>query len=159
MQSKEYVGFIDSDNYFPGAVNEYVKIFATGFAMSTTPYSNVRISWRSKPKIVNNKLRFPRWGRISEASNKYLNALISYITGTESDIITTGNAGEHALSMPLAENLNYSSGYSVEPYEFINILRNIVGCCPPSSINHHQHDIINMIHSSPSLSSSSCINY
>src|SRR6476620_11047509 len=43
MQSKEYVGFIDSDNYFPGAVNEYVKIFATGFAMSNTPYSNVRI--------------------------------------------------------------------------------------------------------------------
>ena len=27
MQSKKHVGFIDSDNYFPGAVNEYVKIF------------------------------------------------------------------------------------------------------------------------------------
>src|ERR687889_14275 len=86
MQSKQYVGFIDSDNYFPGAVNEYVKIFATGFAMSNTPYSNVRILWRSKPKVVDNKIRFPRWGRISQASNKYLNALISYITGAESDI-------------------------------------------------------------------------
>ena len=72
MHHKEYIGFIDSDNYFPGAVNEYVKIFASGFGMSTTPYSNVRISWRSKPKIVNNALQFPRWGRISESSNKYL---------------------------------------------------------------------------------------
>src|SRR6476469_2134604 len=133
MQSKEYVGFIDSDNYFPGAVNEYVKIFATGFAMSNTPYSNVRILWRSKPKIVDNKIRFPRWGRISQASNKYLNALISSITGSQNDIIATGNAGEHALSMPLAEDLNYSSGYSVEPYEFINILEKYGGLLPPSS--------------------------
>src|SRR3954463_16635038 len=133
MQSKEYVGFIDSDNYFPGAVNEYVKIFATGFAMSKTPYSNVRILWRSKPKIVDNKIRFPRWGRISQTSNKYLNALISSITGAQNDIIATGNAGEHALSMPLAENLCYSSGYSVEPYEFINILEKYGGLLPPSS--------------------------
>src|SRR5215210_8287322 len=28
MAGKEYVGFIDADNYVPGAVNEYVKIFA-----------------------------------------------------------------------------------------------------------------------------------
>src|SRR6478672_517214 len=61
MQLKKYVGFIDSDNYFPGAVNEYVKLFATGFAMSTTPYSNIRVSWASKPKIVNNQLKFPKW--------------------------------------------------------------------------------------------------
>jgi mannosyl-3-phosphoglycerate synthase len=130
MHLKEYIGFIDSDNYFPGAVNEYVKIFAAGFGMATTPYSNVRISWRSKPKIINNSLQFPRWGRISESSNKYLNALISHITGSEREIITTGNAGEHALSMSLAENLNYSSGYSVEPYEFINILEKFGGLLP-----------------------------
>jgi len=103
--------------------------------MATTPYSNVRVSWRSKPKIVNNKLQFPKWGRISEYSNKYLNALISNITGYESEIISTGNAGEHALSMTLAENLNYSSGYSVEPYEFINILEKFGGLLPTDSSN------------------------
>jgi mannosyl-3-phosphoglycerate synthase len=143
MQLKKYVGFIDSDNYFPGAVNEYVKIFATGFAMSTTPYSNIRVSWASKPKIVNNQLKFPKWGRISETSNKYLNALISHITGIESDIITTGNAGEHALSMSLAENLNYSTGYSVEPYEFINILEEFGGLLNANAnSNANSSDII-----------------
>ncbi|MBA3749930.1 MAG: mannosyl-3-phosphoglycerate synthase [Nitrosopumilus sp.] len=127
MFQKKYVGFIDSDNYFPGAVNEYVKIFAAGFGMSTTLYSNIRVSWRSKPKIVNNALHFPKWGRISEFSNKYLNDIISNITGFEREIITTANSGEHALSMPLAENLNYSSGYSIEPYELINILEKFGG--------------------------------
>jgi mannosyl-3-phosphoglycerate synthase len=130
MQLKKYIGFIDGDNYFPGAVNEYVKIFAAGFGMASTPYSNIRISWKSKPKIVNNQLHFPRWGRISEYSNKYLNDLISNITGSKSEIITTGNAGEHALSMALAENLNYSSGYSVEPYELIDILEKFGGLLP-----------------------------
>lgn len=130
MQLKKYVGFIDSDNYFPGAVNEYVKIFAAGFGMASTPYSNIRISWKSKPKIVNNALVFPKWGRISEYSNKYLNDLISNITGSKSEIISTGNAGEHALSMALADNLNYSSGYSVEPYELIDILEKFGGLLP-----------------------------
>ena len=127
LLKKEYVGFVDSDNYFPGAVNEYIKIFASGFAMSNSPLCNVRVCWHSKPKIAGNKMYFPKWGRISEHSNKYLNDLISYITGYERDIITTGNAGEHSLSMSLAENLDFSSGYSVEPYELINILEKYGG--------------------------------
>lgn len=133
MYNKKYVGFIDSDNYFPGAVNEYVKIFAVGFGMSATPYCNVRISWLYKPKIRNNILKFPKWGRTSEVTNKYLNALLSHITGFETEIIKTGNAGEHALSMALAENLEFSSGYSIEPYEFINILEKFGGLLPSDS--------------------------
>jgi mannosyl-3-phosphoglycerate synthase len=130
MYKKDYVGFVDSDNYFPGAINEYIKIFASGFAMSKSPFCNVRICWNSKPKIANNKIYFPKWGRISEHSNKYLNELVSNITGSKSDIISTGNAGEHALSMALAENLHYSSGYSVEPYELIDILEKFGGILP-----------------------------
>ena len=33
--------FIDSDNYFPGAVHEYVKEYAAGFLMSHSKYSMV----------------------------------------------------------------------------------------------------------------------
>ncbi|HKU83556.1 MAG TPA: mannosyl-3-phosphoglycerate synthase [Candidatus Nitrosocosmicus sp.] len=135
LLKKEYVGFVDSDNYFPGAVNEYIKIFASGFAMSNSPLCNVRVCWHSKPKIADNKMYFPKWGRISEHSNKYLNDLISYITGYERDIITTGNAGEHSLSMSLAENLDFSSGYSVEPYELINILEKYGGIIPNKSLD------------------------
>jgi mannosyl-3-phosphoglycerate synthase len=138
---KEYVGFVDSDNYFPGAVNEYIKIFASGFAMSKSPLCNVRICWRSKPKIANNKVYFPKWGRVSEYSNKYLNDLISFITGYERDIITTGNAGEHSFSMSLAENLDFSSGYSVEPYELINILEKYGGIISNKSSDIRQHDV------------------
>jgi mannosyl-3-phosphoglycerate synthase len=127
MYHKDYVGFIDSDNYVPGAVNEYVKIFAAGFGMSTTPYCNVRVSWVFKPKVKNNALQFSKWGRVSEITNKNLNSLLAGITGFETEIIKTGNAGEHALSMPLAECLHYTSGYSIETREFIDIFEKFGG--------------------------------
>jgi mannosyl-3-phosphoglycerate synthase len=130
MYNKDYVGFIDSDNYVPGAVNEYVKIFAAGFGMSTTPYCNVRVSWVFKPKVKNNSLQFSKWGRVSEITNKNLNALLATITGFETEIIKTGNAGEHALSMPLAECLRYTSGYSIETREFIDIFEKFGGLVP-----------------------------
>jgi mannosyl-3-phosphoglycerate synthase len=130
MYQKDYVGFIDSDNYVPGAVNEYVKIFAAGFGMSSTPYSNIRVSWVFKPKVRNNSLQFSKWGRVSEVTNKNLNAMLSGITGFETEVIKTGNSGEHALSMPLAECLHYSSGYSIEPYEFVDIFEKFGGLLP-----------------------------
>ena len=130
MYHKDYVGFIDGDNYVPGAVNEYVKIFAAGFGMSNTSYCNVRVSWVFKPKVKNNSLQFSKWGRVSEITNGNLNALLSSITGFETEIIKTGNAGEHALSMPLAECLHYSSGYSIETHEFIDIFEKFGGLVP-----------------------------
>lgn len=130
MYHKDYVGFIDADNYVPGAVNEYVKIFAAGFGMAASPYCNVRISWVFKPKVRNNSLQFSKWGRVSEITNKNLNSLLSSVTGFETDIIKTGNSGEHALSMPLAECLHYSSGYSIEPYEFVDVFEKFGGILP-----------------------------
>jgi len=124
---KKYIGFIDSDNYFPGAVQEYVQEYCAGFIMSKSQYSMVRISWHSKPKIVESNLFFAKRGRASEYTNRILNHLISYYTGYGTEIIKTGNAGEHAMTMQLAMKLDYSSGYSIEPYHYINTLEKFGG--------------------------------
>jgi mannosyl-3-phosphoglycerate synthase len=130
MASKEYVGFIDADNYVPGAVNEYVKIFASGIAMSKTPYTMIRVSWIYKPKMSDTGLYFSKWGRVSELTNQHLNSLISYYTGFETEVMRTGNSGEHCMSLKLAELLSYSSGYSIEPYEVVNVLEEFGGIIP-----------------------------
>jgi mannosyl-3-phosphoglycerate synthase len=130
MAGKEYVGFIDADNYVPGAVNEYAKIFASGIAMSQTPYTMVRISWIYKPKISETGLYFSKWGRVSEITNQHLNSLVSYYTGFETEVMRTGNSGEHCMSLKLAELLTYSSGYAIEPYEIVNILEEFGGIIP-----------------------------
>ena len=115
----KYVGFVDADNYIPGSVNEYVKDYVAGFLMSESDYSMVRLSWRHKPKVSTRGLYFRKWGRVSEITNRYMNALFGVATGFETSIIVTGNAGEHAMSMKLADVMPFSTGYSIEPYELV----------------------------------------
>jgi mannosyl-3-phosphoglycerate synthase len=115
----KYVGFVDADNYIPGSVNEYVKDYAAGFLMSESDYSMVRLSWRHKPKVSTKGLYFKKWGRVSEITNRYMNTLFGVATGFETNIIATGNSGEHAMSMKLAEIMPFSTGYSIEPFELV----------------------------------------
>ncbi len=122
LAKKDYVGFVDADNFIPGAVHEYVKNFNSGFSMASSPYSMVRISWLYKPTVIETGFYFSRWGRINEYTNKYLNRLISTHSGFGTEIIKTGNSGEYAMSMKLAELLAFSSGSSVEPYTMLNLL-------------------------------------
>ncbi len=129
VAEKEYVGFIDADNYFPGAVLEYVRDFAAGFSLARSPYSMVRILWHYKPKISGG-IYFKKWGRVSETTNKCLNDLIFSKTDFETEVIKTGNAGEHAISMKLAELLPYASGYAVEPGELVYLFESFGGILP-----------------------------
>ncbi|MBN1374865.1 MAG: mannosyl-3-phosphoglycerate synthase [Dehalococcoidia bacterium] len=140
LSNKDYVGFIDADNYFPGAVWEYVKCFATSFSMARSPYAMARVLWRYKPK-VSSGMYFKKWGRVSETTNKCMNSLISNRTGFETEIIKTGNAGEHAMSMKLAELITYASSYAVEPQELISIFEGFGGILPMSYPAAAKHGI------------------
>ncbi|MEJ2079220.1 MAG: mannosyl-3-phosphoglycerate synthase [Acidobacteriota bacterium] len=131
LAGKDYVGFVDADNYFPGAVEEYIREYAAGFAISRSDYSMVRIAWHSKPKIVESKLFFRKWGRTSSRTNEFLNRLISHYTGFDTEVIKTGNAGEHALTMELANTIGYSAGYSIEPNHLIDLLERFGGVIEP----------------------------
>ncbi len=132
LAQKEYVGFVDADNYFPGAVWEYVKCYAAGFSIAQSPYAMVRILWRYKPKI-SGEIYFRKWGRVSETTNKCLNSLISTKTGFETDIIKTANAGEHAMSINLAKILPFASGYAVEPQEIVSLCEDYGGVLPTAN--------------------------
>jgi mannosyl-3-phosphoglycerate synthase len=150
---RRYVGFVDSDNYFPGAVHEYVRDYAAGFLMHPGDHTIVRIAWHSKPKIVEQALYFAKWGRSSRRCNRALNQLLAAYTGFETDIVKTGNAGEHALTLELAMAMRYATGYAVEPHHFIDLLerhggvlpsehsdmRQLVRICQIESRNPHLH--------------------
>jgi mannosyl-3-phosphoglycerate synthase len=130
LAGRKYVGFVDADNYFPGAVLEYVRAYSAGFALSESPYSMVRIAWHSKPKIVESSLFFAKSGRVSARTNQVLNELISHYTGFGTDVIKTGNAGEHALSTDLAMLMSYAPGYAIEPHHFLDLWEKFGGILP-----------------------------
>ncbi|KAL2127102.1 hypothetical protein VTI74DRAFT_11323 [Chaetomium olivicolor] len=128
---RRYVCFVDADNFNPTSVAEYCTAFAAGFAMSPSPelqHSMVRLKWASKPKIRDGQLEFVTEGRCSRIINSWLNKLFatasqtSSTTDTAPDFITTGNAGEHAMSMDLAIKLRMAAGYAIEPFHFIDLL-------------------------------------
>ena len=128
--NNKYIGFVDSDNYFPGAVHEYVQEYAAGFEMFDTDNTFVRISWHSKPKVMESSLFFAKWGRSSVHSNGTLNKLLSHFSGYETEVVKTGNAGEHALTLDLALNIEYAAGYAVETHHYMNLLEMWGGVLP-----------------------------
>ena len=130
---KEYVAFVDADNYFPGAVHEYVSVYAAAFHLARSPYAMIRISWASKPKIQDGSLYFSKWGRISAVNNLYLNKLISSHTGFDTEIVKTANSGDHAMTMKLAEMLDYRQAFGIETYEIIDILEKFGGVIKPTN--------------------------
>lgn len=127
LAGKDYVGFVDSDNFVPGSVNEYVRVYASDFHLAKTRFAMVRICWKSKPKVVDGALFFSRWGRTSETTNRLLNLLLAGYTGFGTDSIATGNAGEHALTMELALRLRLAGGFAIEPYQFIDLFERFGG--------------------------------
>ncbi|MEX0756608.1 MAG: mannosyl-3-phosphoglycerate synthase [Acidimicrobiia bacterium] len=143
IAGKEYVGFVDADNYVPGAVHEYVKVFAAGLHLAPTPYAMVRISWQSKPKIEAGRLVFNRWGRTTHVTNRFLNLLLSTYNGFGTEIIRTGNAGEHAMSLELAKRLRFAGGFAVEPYEFVDLFEQFggVSTSPHPEVNRSLVDV------------------
>lgn len=142
MMGRKYVGFVDSDNYFPGAVNEYVKEYAAGFHINDSDFSMVRISWHSKPKVVENSLYFAKWGRSSRQTNQVLNRLVGHHTGFETEIVKTGNAGEHALSVDLAMSIDYATGYAVETFHYVHMLEKFGGLLEHGDDTDDMHRLV-----------------
>ena len=130
LAGKDYVGFVDADNYVPGSVNEYVKVYASDMHLAETRFAMVRICWKSKPKVVDGALFFSRWGRTSESTNRFLNILLASHTGFGTDAIATGNAGEHAMTMELALRLRLASGFAIEPFQLLDLFERFGGIDP-----------------------------
>ncbi|KAK4195048.1 hypothetical protein QBC40DRAFT_289669 [Triangularia verruculosa] len=128
----QYIGFIDADNRIPGSVTEYCKAYAGGFASaplfaaesgSTPEDVMVRICWASKPKhnSKTGRIEFMEQGRSSRIVNTFLNKLF-VVEGEDREFITTGNAGEHAMTMEMALRMQMANGYAIEPFQFIEPL-------------------------------------
>ena len=127
LTGRRHLGYIDADNFVPGAVNEYCKAYAAALHLADSPYAMVRISWHSKPKLRDGRLFFSRRGRTSELTNKFLNQLIGEYSGFGTEVVATGNAGEHAFSLDLGLKLRLASGFAVEPFEFLDLFEQFGG--------------------------------
>ncbi|MCE4611567.1 MAG: mannosyl-3-phosphoglycerate synthase [Desulfurococcales archaeon] len=115
----DYVGFIDSDNYVPGAAWEYSMIYYTTFASRPRDRVMVRIVWPFKGKLASSDMYLRKRGRVSMHTNTVLNNALSRVRRIETEIVKTANSGEHAMSMEIALTLDWAGGFAVEPYQMV----------------------------------------
>ena len=133
MTGRRYLGYVDADNYVPGSVHEYCKVYAAGLHLADSPYAMVRISWHSKPKLRDGRLFFSRKGRSSAITNEWLNRFLAEYSGFGTEVIATGNAGEHAMTLDLGLKLRLAGGFAVEPYEYLDLFEQFGGVLESTS--------------------------
>ncbi len=146
----DYVGFIDSDNWVPGSATEYSWIYYSGFALARSRYPMVRLIWPYKGKLATGDVYLRRRGRVSRHTNALLNMILTRMRRIETDIVKTGNAGEHAMSIKLALSMDWAGGFAVEPYQLVWLLENCgpvagLGECPalPDTVEVYQIEALN----------------
>ena len=131
-----WVVFYDADNFVPSALLEYTlamsKLFQEqderGDACAVHGYEqpgtlhNVRICWASKPEPGSRQFEAGLLGRCTRVISPLFTELLAGWFGPGNGPIRTSNAGEQGMTIETAAALRFSSGYSVETFQLLDLL-------------------------------------
>src|SRR5947209_8856053 len=140
-----WIIFYDADNFVPSALLEYTLAMSRLFMSAPSSalaserditdnvilsiakhldadLHNVRICWSSKPELKNVRLDTRILGRCSRVVSPLFNELLEGWFGMQSCEITSSNAGEQGMTVKTALSLRFSSGFSVETLQLIDLL-------------------------------------
>jgi mannosyl-3-phosphoglycerate synthase len=83
---------------------------------------NVRICWSSKPELKNGHLDTRIMGRCTRVVSPLFNELLEGWFGMRNNEISSSNAGEQGMTVKTALSLRFSSGYSIESFQLLDLL-------------------------------------
>jgi mannosyl-3-phosphoglycerate synthase len=141
----QWVIFFDADNLVPSALLEYTlamkRLFlsakATSFAFagnealvvseqvqsrSGKSLHMVRICWASKPDLSRRDFQEKVLGRCTSVVSPMFSTLLEECFGLLDYPIVTSNAGEQGMTIETARTLRFSSGFSVETFQLLDLL-------------------------------------
>jgi mannosyl-3-phosphoglycerate synthase len=125
----EWIVFYDADNFVPNALLEYTlamsKLFLQERAKQTfsdqSHLQNVRICWSSKPSFGNDALTPGIAGRCTRVVSPLMTSLVTEWFGLHTRPIISSNAGEQGFTMETIRKLRFSSRYSVETFQLLDL--------------------------------------
>lgn len=134
LEYPEWLVFYDADNFVPSALLEYTlamgQLFMQQqiqnsmlFEQDTTCLHNIRICWPAKPTLDGGTQQVNELGRCTRAVSPLLTTLIQEWFGISDQTIISSNAGEQGFSMATLRQLHFSSGYSIETMQMLDLLR------------------------------------
>jgi mannosyl-3-phosphoglycerate synthase len=135
LKSPRWIVFYDADNFVPNALLEYTlamsKLFMQEYMAGMQEnqevekvrhLQNVRICWASKPSITSGSIAAGILGRCTRVVSPLMTTVIEEWFGVRDQTIITSNAGEQGFTMETVQTLRFSSGYSVETFQLLDLL-------------------------------------
>ena len=138
----EWIVYFDADNHAPSALLEYILAMGQLFTSSTSvntgtypfhlgfrgylegaPLHSVRISWASKPHYdgVTFVPQPQVLGRCTQVIAPLCDDLLRAWEPNTAQRLLTPNAGEQGMTMATAMALRFSSGFSVETFQLLEL--------------------------------------
>lgn len=139
-----WIVFYDADNFVPSALLEYTLAMSRLFMSDILParfraydtlavgsqegmrsapdLHNVRICWSSKPELVDGNWDVRVMGRCTRVVSPLFNDLLEGWFGIRDHAISSSNAGEQGMTVKTALSLRFSSGFSVETLQLLDLL-------------------------------------
>jgi mannosyl-3-phosphoglycerate synthase len=146
LKLPKWIVFYDADNFVPNALLEYTlamsKLFMPQYMTSNQEYGgarslqNVRICWASKPSIGSSEIAAGVLGRCTKVVSPLMTTLIGEWFGVRDQTIITSNAGEQGFTMETVQALRFSSGYSVETFQLLDLLSKALPTATNSQGDH-----------------------
>jgi mannosyl-3-phosphoglycerate synthase len=137
----EWVVYYDADNFVPSALLEYSFALARLFSearVSAGTLHNVRICWASKPSLDGEGDQAQVLGRCSKVVSPLVSLLFAENTGKKTEIVTS-NAGEQGFSLRTVQILRFSSAYSIETLQLIDLFaHSLAGRSEPALLQQYQ---------------------
>jgi mannosyl-3-phosphoglycerate synthase len=142
LRQPEWLIYYDADNYAPSALLEYTlamgRLFMEERAATTEDISmrhghrgraapprlhNVRVCWASKPSC-DGEVYTPQsrvMGRCTQVVSPFCDELFRARQPYTEQSLITPNAGEQGMTMRTAMELRFSSGFSVETFQLLDL--------------------------------------
>ncbi len=140
----EWVVYYDADNFVPSALLEYTLAMSKLFMAARVGHArtenavilnerhthdaivpdlhNIRICWSSKPALGNANSDVKLLGRCTRVVSPLFTSLLDGWFGIRDYPVISSNAGEQGMTMRTATTIRFSSGYSVETFQFLDLL-------------------------------------
>jgi len=138
----EWVIYYDADNFVPSALLEYTLAMSKLFMAARAGHvenalllnerhmhdtvvpdlHNIRICWSSKPALGNANQEVKLLGRCTRVVSPLFTSLLDGWFGIRDYPVISSNAGEQGMTMRTATTIRFSSGYSVETFQFLDLL-------------------------------------
>ncbi len=134
----DWLVYFDADNYAPSALLEYILAMGQLFTSSAgayplllgsreyperAPLHNVRVHWSSKPEYdgVTFVPQPPILGRCTQVIAPLCDELLCAWQPENTQRLLTPNAGEQGMTMAAATALRFSSGFSIETFQLLEL--------------------------------------